>query len=78
VVALDPDASHLYAANEDSHAIVAHARVAGIDAPPAMRFASAPGMGAEADVEGVRVTVGNERLFEARKLRAWRAMLETR
>jgi Cd2+/Zn2+-exporting ATPase len=75
VGAMPPDRVLRYAAAVESRsehpvarAIVAHARVAGIDAPPAMRFASAPGMGAEADVEGVRVTVGNERLFEARAI----------
>ncbi|OFW05550.1 MAG: hypothetical protein A3I61_04490 [Acidobacteria bacterium RIFCSPLOWO2_02_FULL_68_18] len=49
-------------------AIVAYAREHGIAVPPASRFAAVPGMGAEADVDGVRVIVGNERLFEVRRI----------
>ena len=47
-------------------AIVAHARSHGIDLPPAGSFASMSGMGAEAEVNGVRVAIGNERLFRGR------------
>ena len=46
--------------------IVAHARSTGGALPAASSFVSLPGMGAEADVEGARVTVGNERLFRGR------------
>jgi Cd2+/Zn2+-exporting ATPase len=49
-----------------ARAIVAHARGSGIDVPPAARFASVPGMGAEAEVGGIRIAVGSERLFQAR------------
>jgi Cd2+/Zn2+-exporting ATPase len=49
-----------------ARAIVDHARDSGIDIPPATGFASMPGMGAEAEVGGVRIAVGNERMFEAR------------
>jgi Cd2+/Zn2+-exporting ATPase len=51
-----------------ARAIVAHARASGIEIMPATRFASVPGMGAEAEVDGVRIAVGNERLFEARRV----------
>jgi Cd2+/Zn2+-exporting ATPase len=47
-----------------ANAIVAYARAAGVSVSPASHFAALPGMGAEADVGGTRVIVGNERLFE--------------
>ncbi|MBI2188179.1 MAG: cadmium-translocating P-type ATPase [Acidobacteria bacterium] len=47
-----------------ARAIVAHARETGIEIPSATHFASMPGMGAQAEVEGVRIAVGNERLFD--------------
>jgi Cd2+/Zn2+-exporting ATPase len=49
-----------------ARAIVAHARAGGIEIPPATRFAAVPGMGAEADVDGTRIAVGNERLLHTR------------
>jgi Cd2+/Zn2+-exporting ATPase len=51
-----------------ARAIVTHARECGIEIRPVRGFASRPGMGAEAEVDGVRITVGNERLFEARRV----------
>jgi len=51
-----------------ARAIVAHARASGVDIPAATRFASAPGFGAEGEVDGVRIAVGNERLFQTRQL----------
>ncbi len=51
-----------------ARAIVAHARHEGVDIPLATRFVSVPGRGAEAEVGGVRITVGNERLFEDRQV----------
>ena len=47
-------------------AIVARARASGVEIPPAARFQSVPGLGAEAEVGGIHVAVGNERLFQAR------------
>jgi Zn2+/Cd2+-exporting ATPase len=49
-----------------ARAIVAYARAQGVDARPVARFIAAPGMGAEADIDGSRVSVGNERLFRER------------
>jgi Cd2+/Zn2+-exporting ATPase len=49
-----------------ARAIVARAKEAGLDVPLSTGFDSTPGMGAEADVGGVRIAVGNERLFAAR------------
>ena len=49
-----------------ARAIVAYARVRGVDVRPVARFVSAPGMGVEADLDGARVSVGNERLFRER------------
>jgi Cd2+/Zn2+-exporting ATPase len=49
-----------------ARAIVAHARAHGVALEGVMRFVSAPGMGAEGEIEGVRVSVGNERLFHDR------------
>ena len=49
-----------------AQAIVAHARHGAVAIAPASRFRSAPGLGAEAEVDGVQVAVGNERLFEGR------------
>jgi Cd2+/Zn2+-exporting ATPase len=51
-----------------ARAIVSHARDLGIEIPSATRFAALPGMGAEADVDGARITVGNERLLQARNI----------
>jgi Cd2+/Zn2+-exporting ATPase len=51
-----------------ARAIVAYARESGIAISPATRFAAVPGMGAEAEVDGVRIAVGNERLFETRRV----------
>ncbi len=49
-----------------ARAIVSHARDQRVDVPPAARFVSVPGLGAEAEVGGVPVSVGNERLLHAR------------
>ncbi|MGH9253637.1 MAG: heavy metal translocating P-type ATPase [Vicinamibacterales bacterium] len=49
-----------------ARAIVAHARAEGVDVPPAVRFVSVPGMGAEAEIDGACVSIGNERLFRER------------
>jgi Cd2+/Zn2+-exporting ATPase len=49
-----------------ARAIVAHARAHGVVVEGAARFVSAPGMGAEAEIDGVRVSIGNERLFRDR------------
>ena len=51
-----------------ARAIVEHARSRGLAIPQARGFVSIPGLGAEAEVDGVRVVVGNERLFAARGL----------
>ena len=53
-----------------ARAIVAAAHAHGSVIPPASRFQAVPGMGAEGDVEGVSVVVGNERLFQAGPLAA--------
>ncbi|ASR39242.1 copper-translocating P-type ATPase [Prauserella marina] len=47
-------------------AILARARAELGDVPPPRDFAAVPGFGAEAIVDGVRVVVGNERLFGER------------
>ena len=52
-----------------ARAIVSHARDQRVDVPPAARFVSVPGLGAEAEVGGVPVSVGNERLLHARGIR---------
>ena len=49
-----------------ARAIVAHAHTAGLDLPPVSSFVSVPGMGAEAEVDGMSVVVGNARLFHSR------------
>ena len=49
-----------------ARAIVAHARAHGVVIEGAARFVSAPGMGAEAEIDGARVSIGNERLFRDR------------
>ncbi len=49
-----------------ARAIVDRAAVRGIDLLPVTSFVSTPGLGAEADVSGRHVVVGNERLFAAR------------
>jgi len=49
-----------------ARAIVARARADGVELRPAARFTAVPGMGAEADVDSIRIAVGNERLFDAR------------
>ena len=51
-------------------AIAHHAREAGIEVPPARRFQSWPGLGAEAEVAGRPVLVGNRRLLEERGVTA--------
>jgi Zn2+/Cd2+-exporting ATPase len=45
-------------------AITRHAQALLPDLPPVLRFASLPGMGAEGQVDGRRVVIGNEQLFE--------------
>jgi Cd2+/Zn2+-exporting ATPase len=47
-----------------ARAIVAAAHAEGAAIPAASRFVAVPGMGAEGDVDGTRVAVGNERLFQ--------------
>jgi Cd2+/Zn2+-exporting ATPase len=47
-------------------AITRHAQALLPDLPSVGRFASFPGMGAEGEVNGRRVAIGNERLFETR------------
>ena len=49
-------------------AVVAHARGAGVAVRALTDFVAWPGMGAEGDVDGVRVLVGSDRLFEARAI----------
>ena len=49
-------------------AIVAHARAVEVAVPTVTRFVSLPGMGAEGEVNGAQVIIGNERLFEARRI----------
>jgi Cd2+/Zn2+-exporting ATPase len=44
-------------------AITRHAHALLPDLPPVRRFASVPGMGAEGEVDGRRVAIGNERFF---------------
>jgi Cd2+/Zn2+-exporting ATPase len=68
-----PEALLRYAAAVESRsehpvgrAIVAHAKAAGIDLQTATRFTALPGLGAEGEVNGTPVVVGNERLFEMR------------
>jgi Cd2+/Zn2+-exporting ATPase len=47
-----------------ARAIVSHAEQQSIDIAPVTGFIAIPGMGAEGHLDGARVTVGNERLFE--------------
>lgn len=47
-----------------ARAIVSHAGQRSIELAPISGFIAIPGMGAEGQVDGARVTVGNERLFE--------------
>ena len=49
-----------------ARAVVAHARENGGGAPPAARVTLVPGLGAEGDVGGTAVLIGNERLLTAR------------
>jgi Cd2+/Zn2+-exporting ATPase len=49
-----------------ARAVVAHARATGVATPSATRVTLVPGLGAEGDVAGATVLVGNERLLEAR------------
>src|SRR5690606_9722091 len=49
-----------------ARAIAGHARALGLEFPPAAGFASTPGLGAEAQVSGRHVIVGNERLLATR------------
>ena len=53
-----------------ARAIVAAAQARGSAIPSAAGFQAVPGMGAEGDVDGVRVAVGNERLFQSGPLAA--------
>ena len=53
-----------------ARAIVDAARADGSAIAPASAFQALPGMGAEGDVDSVRVAVGNERLFQAGPLAA--------
>ena len=75
VIPLDRAASELlrYAAaieSRSSHpiarAVVAHARENGGGAPPAARVTLVPGLGAEGDVGGAAVLIGNDRLLAMR------------
>ena len=59
-----------------ARAIVAAAQARGSAIESAARFQAVPGMGAEGDVDGVRVAVGNERLFQSGPLAA--AVIATR
>jgi Cd2+/Zn2+-exporting ATPase len=47
-------------------AIAGHARATGVPVHPAARFTALPGLGAEGEVRGVPVVVGNDRLLAAR------------
>jgi Cd2+/Zn2+-exporting ATPase len=49
-----------------ARAIVAHARERGVALQPAAQVVLAPGLGAEGEVDGARVQVGNDRLMAAR------------
>ncbi|WP_043114248.1 heavy metal translocating P-type ATPase [Solimonas soli] len=49
-----------------ARAIVAAAQARGLDVPPAQRFASDPGLGAWAEIDGATVLVGNAALLRAR------------
>jgi Zn2+/Cd2+-exporting ATPase len=49
-----------------ARAIVAHGRAHGVNVSPVARFVAAPGRGAEGDIDGARISVGNERLFHER------------
>ena len=51
-----------------AHAIVQHATSSLVTAAPADGMLSLPGRGAEGRVDGVRVLLGNHRLFEERRL----------
>ena len=53
-----------------ARAIVARARAAEIQVPRVSQFHALPGMGAEGEIDGVPVVVGNERLFAARSIAA--------
>lgn len=50
-------------------AITRHAQALLRDLPPVRRFVSVPGMGAEGEVDGRRVVIGNERLVESSGVR---------
>jgi Cd2+/Zn2+-exporting ATPase len=49
-----------------ARAIVAHARATGVRVPAAARVTLVPGLGAEGEVDGASVLVGNERLLSSR------------
>jgi Cd2+/Zn2+-exporting ATPase len=49
-----------------ARAVVAHAREHGGEVPPAARVTLVPGLGAEGDVGGAAVLIGNERLLATR------------
>jgi Cd2+/Zn2+-exporting ATPase len=51
-----------------ARAIVLYARQRGVDIPPVTRFASAPGLGAEAHTLDRQILVGNERMMAGRGL----------
>jgi Cd2+/Zn2+-exporting ATPase len=51
-----------------ARAINEHARQVGIEIPPVTSFASTPGMGAEAEVGGCSVVIGNEALLVSRRV----------
>jgi Cd2+/Zn2+-exporting ATPase len=72
-----------YAASVEAHsehpvgrAIAAHARETRAAVQPVVRFVAVPGLGAEGDVGGARVIVGNERLFAARGIAMAPAQLD--
>jgi Zn2+/Cd2+-exporting ATPase len=52
------------AAHPVAAAITRHAQALLPDLPPVRRFVSLPGLGAEGEVDGRRVVIGNERLIE--------------
>ncbi len=51
-----------------ARAIAARAAAEGAALPPGERFRALPGLGAEAEIDGARVLVGNARLFASRGL----------
>jgi len=49
-------------------AVLSQARTVGVEVRPATNFVALPGLGAEAEVDGARVLVGNDRLFQMRAI----------